>query len=91
MKDFSSWAEFLAWKENEVVESHWHFVQPTGKICSVKGQMKAYSVICANAFNFSRKLPREKFCLAGMTAKEDLKTGVVRLFTLQLIQTIHWN
>ena len=25
----------------------------------------------------SRKLPREKFCLAGMTAKEDLKTEVV--------------
>ena len=25
----------------------------------------------------SQKLPCEKFCLAGMTAKEDLKTGVV--------------
>ena len=25
----------------------------------------------------SQTLPREQFCLAGMTAKEDLKTGVV--------------
>ena len=30
MKDFSCWAEFLAWKENEEVASHCHFVQPTG-------------------------------------------------------------
>ena len=27
--------------------------------------------------NESQKLPREQFCLAGMTAKEDLKAGVV--------------
>ena len=40
MKDFSCWAEFLAWKENEEVASHCHFVQPTGGTCSAKGQMK---------------------------------------------------
>ena len=110
-KEFSCWAEFLAWKENEEVISHCHFVQPTGKTSSAKSQIKTCMLIsvvmhlisdekCTVVYTCcldggykgcdqerktskkrnskeSRKLPREKFCLAGMTAKEDLKTGAV--------------
>ena len=54
VKDFSSWDDFIAWKESEEESSYCHFVQPTGKICDSGGRLvfywEVFKVLYNNAY-----------------------------------------
>ena len=39
IKEFSSWTEFLQWKEVEEASAYCHFVKPTGVKCAEGGKI----------------------------------------------------